>query len=351
MLGYILYSLATHCTFVIVLMFCLYLQLSVMFQHIYDVFLSLSFSINPGICHQCRAGQCNIPFEDFFSREPKWYPTLHEQPPWDSPTSMSSFCSLPHAPGEEAGLFAWDLFHSLHLGVAKTHVSSTLAALSDLEEGTTVDARFQALAEDYAEWRKSGSYLKVNITKDFIGWRSRNDYPCGSWHKGATTTSLRKYLEARLGLMDLSGNRLLQMAFEATVAINRSTKLLYEHGEVFLGPAAAESIGELGLRFLRRYASLAKGAHDEQRSLWSIIPKCHALHHIYLTLVKQAAAGKLSLSPLCHGTQQDEDYTGRPSRISRRVDVRLATRRVVQCYLASAYDKYVAEGFIVTSAG
>ena len=254
-------------------------------------------------------------------------------------------------PGQDASLFAWDFFHAFHLGLAKTHICSCLAVLSDLQPGSNIDARFEALSADYAAWHRSSSYLKVRITKDFIGWPSRNDYPVGSWHKAGTSTSLLKYLEHKLTSMDLSGNVLLARACEATVAANSSTRMLYRNDNVFMDVQVAMDAGELGLRFLRRYAVLAKLAHEENRSLWGLIPKAHALHHIYLTLVKQASQNLQPLHPLTLATQQDEDYVGRPSRLSRRVDVRQLTTRVLQTYLTASYKKYVDEGLIIAATG
>ena len=293
----------------------------------------------------CRAGEDQVPFEDFYSRNPTWYGTLHQATPW---VTRPIFCNLDHVPGEEASLFAWDLFHALHLGVGKAHVSSCLAALSDLQVGSTVDARFQTLNADYQLWCKSGSYLQSKLTKEFIAWPSRTEYPNGSWHKAHITTNLLLYLEQKLGNMDLTDQSLLQAAAEATTAINKSMRLLYESGELFLQPELALQVGELGLRFLRRYASLARLSYNQGKTLWTILPKCHVCHHIYVTLAKQGSSGMISLSPLGQAVQQDEDFVGRPSRISRKVGVKSASHRVLERYLKSAYDKYVAAGYLVT---
>ncbi|CAE7388848.1 unnamed protein product [Symbiodinium sp. CCMP2592] len=297
-----------------------------------------------GICHLCRAGQKDVPFEDIYSRQPLWLRTMFQQQPWIAPPS---FARLHHPVGEEASIFAFDIFHAFHLGVGKTHVSSCLAMLSDVTAGSNIDLRFEALN---AEWKsfKTGLF-QPKLTPEFIGWESRSDFPSGSWHKGQLTTDLMRFLEHKFEQTDLSGDIMLQKAAEGTCAINQCLRLLYENDSVFLQPDLARSIAEHGLQFLRRYSFLAKRAHDTEKSLWGLIPKIHAVHHVLVKLLQDAEDGRPSLHPLCFGVQQDEDYVGRPSRLSRRVSSRLVSTRVLQRYLQDAYAKYVSSNLIVPS--
>ena len=297
-----------------------------------------------GICHLCRAGQKDVPFEDIYSRQPIWLRTMFEQDPWIAPPS---FARLYHPVGEAASIFAFDIFHAFHLGVGKTHVSSCIAMLSDVTAGSNIDLRFEALNDEWKSF-KAGVF-QPKLTPEFIGWDSRSDFPSGSWHRGQLTTDLMRFLEHKFEQMDLSDDIMLLKAAEGTSAINQCLRLLYEHDSVFLQPDLSRSIAEHGLKFLRRYSSLAKRAFDTERSLWGLIPKCHAMHHIFVKLLLEAEQGRPSLHPLCLGVQQDEDYVGRPSRLSRRVSSRLASTRVLQRYLQDAYSKFVASKLIVPS--
>ena len=59
-----------------------------------------------GICHLCKAGQLNIPFEDF-RRYPGWMATMFE--PGDVPwTCRPTLLRLVHEPAKEASFFAFD---------------------------------------------------------------------------------------------------------------------------------------------------------------------------------------------------------------------------------------------------
>ena len=297
-----------------------------------------------GICHLCRAGQKMFPFEEIFSRKPAWLATMFVQDPWLTPPSLAR---LDHPPGEAAAIFAFDIFHAFHLGVGKAHVSSCIAALSDVTEGSNIDLRFEALNRDWKAF-KAGVY-QPKLTPEFLGWSTRSEFPNGSWHRGQLTTDLMLFLESKFQSMDVTSDELLLKAAQATTSMNQCMRMLYENDSVFLKPDIARPIAELGLQFLRRFASLAKISHDRNRSLWSFIPKCHVVHHIFLKLLLQAEANKPALHPLCHGVQQDEDFVGRPSRLSRRVGVKKSVERVLQRYLKDAYDKFVAAGMIVVA--
>ena len=298
-----------------------------------------------GICHLCRAGQNGVPFEEIHSRRPGWLATMFQEDPWLTPPS---FARLDHSVGEAADIFAFDIFHAFHLGLGKVHVSSCIAVLSDVTAGSNIDSRFELLNREWKAF-KAGVY-QPKLTQDFIGWNTRSDFPTGSWHRGQLTTDLMLFLEKKFQNMDVSSDELLLKAAEATSAMNECLRMLYQNDSVFLPPDIAHPIAELGIRFLRRYSALAKLAYDRNQSLFSFIPKCHAVQHIFVKLHLQAESNLPSLHPLCHGVQQDEDFVGRPSRLSRRVGVQRATERVLQRYLQDAYSKFVESRMIRVSS-
>ena len=303
-----------------------------------------------GICHLCSAGQNNIPWEDFFSRAPIWMGTCFKDAPFKQATPFSR---LPHVPGQIGSLFAYDTFHAIHLGVAKIHVSSSLGLMSDWMPGGTLPQRFAVLAEDFRSWCKVYNQAPPmgRITPSFIGWaqNSKTDFPCGSWHKGSVTTVLMRYIEWKLTHMNVGDNhQLLKLALEATTSLNVALKTLYET-ELFLKPEESGLIGNLGLRFLRRFAVLSKLCQKNGERLWCMIPKLHIMHHVCLTLLSQSSEGKLALSPLAHAVQQDEDLVGRGSRLSRRVDSRTASKRVLERLLKASYREFVQAKYILAS--
>ena len=305
---------------------------------------------NPrGICHMCLAGQRGFPFEELAVRDPKWLPTCFLT---DAFTDPSPLMRLPHEPGRAAKLFQWDLWHSFHLGVGKSFTASSLALLSSVYDGRSKDARFEQLSVEYMAFCAAQhiSPILTKITREVLNWETATNFPMGNWYKGAITTNLCDFIRSKTAGGG-TGDEWLDLIGEASVAIHACIAGLYKAG-VFLEPATARELGEQGLRFLRRYCSLAKKAVLDSRPLFSILPKHHCLHHVFLQdLLLASQTQPRILNPICWTVQQSEDYIGRGSRISRRVHPRTCARRVMERHLQLAYDKYVEAGYLVVEEG
>ena len=301
-----------------------------------------------GICHQCQAGQLGVDFEEIQARNPKWLSTLHSQPVFDEgfPSPLAQIC---HVPGELGSLWAYDIFHTWHLGVARSFLGSCIALLSELQPEPSIDDRFQSLSEVYLSWcsqSRRRAHVR-SLTKDLIGWPTKGSYPAGGWHKGDLSTTLMAWFQSRFEAECDSWDEMLQVAGEGSKSINSCLASLY-HGEVWLRPSHARTVGEQGLCFLKIYSKLAKMAWQQQRNLWVLQPKLHALHHLFLQMVLSSELGAV-LNPICLGTQADEDFIGRPSRLSRRVtaDPIACCDRVLSRHLQNSYDEWTKAGFIV----
>lgn len=298
-----------------------------------------------GICHICRAGQDDVPYEQIQTRRPVWLQTVHTQNPF---ATDPPFLRLDHVPNQAADIWTFDLFHSFHLGVGRNFVGSVLAMYSQLELAGNVEERFELLSDRFRSFcsqSRLGCVLK-RITKESIQWPTTGCFPSAGWHKGAVTYALMKFIEHRHLTEDLSADPLLPLAGEACVAANSSIKQMFESG-VFLDPDESGSVGGQGMRFLRRYSQLAFEAKEAGRAL-IIMPKHHSLHKMFLKLIHASEEGRQTLNPITLSVQEDEDFIGKPSRLSRRITsrrpllVRLMTR-----YLQAVYDQYVADGFII----
>eukprot|EP00435_Cladocopium_sp_Y103_P011641 s3125_g3.t1 len=174
-----------------------------------------------GICHVCRAGQDGVPYEQIQTRRPIWLQTMHQQLPFTTP---SPFLHLDHVPNEEANIWAFDLFHCLHLGVARNFIGSVLAMYSNLEQAGNIDETFALLSARYRSFcsqQRLGSVL-TKITKESIQWPTTGCFPSAAWHKGAVSTVMMKWIEHRFLHEDLSEEPWLPIAGQACVAINKA---------------------------------------------------------------------------------------------------------------------------------
>ena len=156
----------------------------------------------------------------------------------------------------------------------------------------------------------------------------------GSWYKGGITTSLCNFIEAQLG-SGQSGIEMLDLCGEAAVAINTALRGLYTE-DVWIPASRACELGEYGMRFLRRYSALGRKAMDLGKALFVILPKQHALQHVFLQdLYLTSQHHTFVVNPLCYSVQLSEDMIGQLSHLSRRVDPRTCARRCIQRYLKS----------------
>jgi hypothetical protein len=62
---------------------------------------------------------------------------------------------------------------------------------------------------------------------------------------------------------------------------------------------------------------------------FTMIPKLHYLCHQALRLISESKTGAWSINPVAESVQMQEDFIGRPCRLSRRVNPRACHRRVI----------------------
>ena len=303
-----------------------------------------------GICHMCAAGQTGYDFEEINSRQPQWLRTMFTLDCF-SEGGPPPFADLPHVPGRLAELWRFDAFHTLHLGVCKIFLSSSLALLSELQPESAIDDRFASLSALYLSWCKTHSERPwvSKLTKELLSWPSTTVFPTGSWHKGALSTTLMRWFQFRFEREGSNWPPMLARAGEACVLMNDFLKGLYD-AEAWLPASTAQKIAENGFAFLIQYARLARMAYLEGRLLWSLQPKLHCLHHLVIYLFESSVSGHRVLNILCFSTQQDEDFVGRPSRLARRVTPKVlqSCHRVLDRYLIATHSQWVKDRYLLT---
>ena len=82
-----------------------------------------------GICHCCKAGQLEIPFEDTRPTA-AWRRTLFAEDDQVF-SSRPTLLDRPHEPHKAPDFFTYDLWHAFHLGLGKTFTASVLAMMSE----------------------------------------------------------------------------------------------------------------------------------------------------------------------------------------------------------------------------
>lgn len=127
-----------------------------------------------------------------------------------------------------------------------------------------------------------------------------------------------------------------------TKSMNTAFSALYHEG-FFIRWPRAKKVAKLWLLFLQKYTLASRIVYNRGLNRYAIIPKIHMLHHGALRLFREAQRAEednttWALNPLGESVQVQEDWIGRPSRLSRRVSPRQVHYRVCQRTLISAMD-------------
>ena len=96
-------------------------------------------------------------------------------------------------------------------------------------------------------------------------------------------------------------------------------------------------------RFLVLYGRCAAVALERRMDMFTLVPKGHMLDHHAFDLVRQADLGDWVENPLSPANQQ-EDYIGKPCRLSRRVHASKIHLRVLQRSLLATSVQLVVGG-------
>ena len=304
-----------------------------------------------GICHLCRSGQPDCPFEQLETRRPDWIATQFVQDPFVEPSPFSEH--LLHEEGKAAALWSYDWFHAMHLGVIRNFVGSVIALMTETEPEGNKDDRFAAFTTKYRQWCHGHSKRAycTKITKESIAWETNLKFPSAQWHKGGLSTVMMEFIEYRFRNETFEGNESLKLAAEACFAIQDLSRTLYR-APMWLKPEHCLRCAELGFKFLRRYGQLASLSKRLQRPFFVLQPKIHLLQHFCVDLHSAFQKKQMGLNPLSKSCQPSEDFIGRPSRLSRRVTAQdPVLHRIMSRYLQSAYGHFIKAGYLVRTSG
>ena len=125
----------------------------------------------------------------------------------------------------------------------------------------------------------------------------------------------------------------------ATKAANALMRGLYGSG-VWIKSSRAKHFAGFGLAFLQAYSRCASRAYNQGLRRFPLHPKLHFCHHLLMELLCQAQISNWCLSPLCFSVQLEEDFIGKPSRISRRVSSKRHCLRTLQRLMLAMAAEY-----------
>lgn len=96
---------------------------------------------------------------------------------------------------------------------------------------------------------------------------------------------------------------------------------MYRSG-FFLRKEDGVIVADLIFKFLALYAKCASIALGQRKRRFAMVPKVHMVCHAAQQLHAQSQLSNWVENPVATTNQQQEDFIGKPSRISRRVSIR-----------------------------
>ncbi|CAK9000117.1 unnamed protein product [Durusdinium trenchii] len=303
-----------------------------------------SVSFCGGICHLCLAGRerpVHYPFEDL-KASASCLATKFVEKPWPVPGLPLLLHNLPLEVGKEEAFFKPDLWHNWHAGVGKLWIGGCLVILSEsCIPGSSVENKLGWLTHDWRTWCKNHRLAPfvTKIDRATLSYTTSKSWPEGHWSKGQATTHLMMYLQDLCArkVENQTDDPLLHSIVHGTKCMNLFLAELYVQGYWIPSPLARK-IAALGFQFCETYERCASLCHERHQNRFPLHPKCHMLLHHAHQLMDDARCGDWAVNPLAESNQMQEDYIGRPSRISRRVAKRTIHLRALQRTILATYQ-------------
>ena len=124
--------------------------------------------------------------------------------------------------------------------------------------------------------------------------------------------------------------RLIKLGCEQGLAF----QAIHRHG-IWLPAGCRKQIFEMANGFCKTYSRLAALAYSQRLTLFGLVPKAHALGHIYFDL-ERTKNNSFSINPATWDTSSSEDFVGRVSRQSRRIGYRCIVSNTLLAYKVKA---------------
>ena len=121
-----------------------------------------------------------------------------------------------------------------------------------------------------------------------------------------------------------------------TVLMNIFLTSLYASG-FWIPKKPALEMARMLRSFLMLYQRCACEAVRRGINRFPLVPKAHMLSHTAEQMFHEAAQSNWVMNPIATGNQQQEDFIGRPCRLSRRVHAMQLHLRVMQRSLLAGY--------------
>ena len=293
-----------------------------------------------GCCWLCHAGKPDIDFEEV-GFNTNWRNTCgaNNELPWYLPGPLLLYCK--HLESDKASFYRPDVLHIYNLGLSKDFAASSVIYMQRLYDGRSVAAKIANLNQDLRKFiqAKKFSLHCGKLTLDLLGYKSSGDFPCGHWSKGSDSVIIVRFIEWLLVKeqfeAEVREDEILQVILATASAMSSFMRVLFKSGFFVEGERAQVAVRS-GHSALLSYRRLAELTNKESLCLFALKPKLHYFNHLVASMYDQYLACGFTVNPISESTYQLEDFVGRTSRLSRRVDPKAISAKTLQRYMVCA---------------
>ena len=312
--------------------------------------------------------------------------------PWEIESPLTKYLLHDGGVNGKQRFHAFDVWHSLHLGVGKSWAAGAVMKLSKLVAGSNAELRIGVIAHEYRVFcrqKKLDPVIRKIDIHTFGGGGSEE--PNGSWNKAAVTSNFLMFLEDFMTrnadmlttpelrvlviwpfmmhlLLILSASCTYMCVYtvissypiapmcsqnprisvyamccdcgwtlactkaKGTAKINEFMRGILQR-DVFIEGEDASRLSEALYVFVKAYTYEAAVAFDNDVAAFGLVPKLHALDEIRHTMQRQLATAGYCVNPCIYACSMDEDFIGRTAAVTRCVNPRLLSLRTIQRYL------------------
>lgn len=295
-------------------------------------------------CHLCLGGTPGIPWENV-EEAPCWEPTICAERPWNIAGPQPPLVPIPFSNDAPETFFRTDPFHTGKVGALRDVVGSTLFWLLECGyygERGDLGGKLQAAHGAFKLYCLSTKQVAAlrSFTKHLFQYKSRKSFPWSNT-KGSDTTLLCRFLVVQLGSFMVAP---LDPQHVATLDLMKRTissglsyySRLESHG-LFLERRCALAVYLDGSRYIAGYCLLAQQFLGTS-NLFAVKPKLHMWRHTLVEIRQLLENGAMLIqSPMTWNCESNEDAIGRLSKLSRRLDSRGMSGRILSCFLIKAH--------------
>lgn len=318
---------------------------------------SKQLATNTAMCHECKAGLVEFPFEDG-SDNPAFGCTTYSERPWEVKPVVA------HIPFEKLGnddaqvpherIFRRDIFHNTKMGTFRDFIGSSVLVLCRLKYFNLAgehNDRDTLLNRAYMHFRLFCQTTHRcpslrSFTPVFFNAPNWSTFPWVNC-KGSDTSHLLAWIQVMVsGMLNspLKQDDVLLLRYIRNTASHARSmlRMTYSHG-LWPSKKCGLALYESMHGFLCGFNScsfLALNKH--QCCAFAMKSKYHMIAHEKLDLRNTLASSGCTATMNCQvfGCEMCEDIIGKLSRLSRRVSTRTTALRTLQLYLTKSKAVY-----------